>query len=162
MYRQGIFLLPLLLVGCYAPNANPPKLAASGDGSVEASLEPADTAGANYRGPVAAYIKRYFVHPDSLRDVKISTPFAGKLRDRAGSIVCVEMNAKNNAGSYSGLKRTAFLVKDEKVLDSDYDTSVCSNQQLAAWPEMDAGSTSRASRRSDAQANGARKQQGTK
>ena len=34
------------------------------------------------------------------------------------------------------------------------------NQQLAAWPEMDAGS--RASRRGDARGNGARKQQGMK
>ena len=159
MYRPCIFLMPLFLVGCYAPNANPLNPAASARGSAEASLEPAD-AGANYQAPIAAYIKRYFVHPESLRDVKIGAPFSGKLRDRAGSIVCVEMNAKNNTGSYSGPKRTAFLVKDEKVLESDYDTSTCSNQQLAAWPEMDAGS--RASRRGDAPGNGARKQQGMK
>jgi hypothetical protein len=162
MYRLCIFLMPLLLVGCYAPGANPPHPAASEGSRAEVSLAAAGTPGANYQAPIAAYIKRYFVHPESLREVKIGAPFAGKLHDRAGSIVCVELNAMNNAGSYSGLKRTAFLVQDDKVLDSDYDTPICSNQQLAAWPEMEAASAPRTSRRGDAEGNGGRKQQSSK
>lgn len=159
MYRLCIFLMPFLLVGCYAPNANAPKPAAAG-AAAEASLEPADVPRSSYETPVAAYIKRYFVHADSLRAVKIGEPFSGKLHGRPGAIVCVEMDAKNTAGSYTGPKRTAFLVKDEKVIESDYDTPICKDQQLAAWPEMTAGAGSRAGRRSEAQGSAARKQQG--
>lgn len=157
MHRLCVFLMPFLLVGCYAPHANPPKDVSAGD-PVQASLEPVDTGGTNYQVPVAAYIKRYFVHAESLRDVRIGEPFSGKLHGRAGSIVCVEMNAKNKTGSYTGLKRTAFLVEEQKVIESDYDTPVCKNQQLVAWPEMDTGSGPR----STAQGAVARKQQGMK
>lgn len=160
MYRLCIFLMPFLLVGCYAPTANAPKPAAASE-VAEASLEPTDMPRSSYEAPVEAYIKRYFVHADSLRAVKIGEPFSGKLHGRGGSIVCVETDAKNTAGSYTGPKRTAFLVKDEKVIESDYDTSVCKDQQLAAWPEMNAGAGSRASRRGDAQGV-ARKQDGTR
>lgn len=161
MYRWCIFLMPFLLVGCYAPNANAPKPAAAGD-IAEASIQPSDIPRASYQDPVAAYIKRYFVHADSLREVKIGEPFSGKLHGRAGSIVCVEMDGKNTAGSYTGLKRTAFLVKDEKVIESDYDTPACKDQQLAAWPEMNGASASRANGRRDARGGVARKQQGMK
>jgi hypothetical protein len=161
MHRLCIFLLPFLLVGCYAPSANAPQRAASSD-TAEASLQPGDMPRASYDAPVAAYIKRYFVHADALRTVKIGEPFSGKLHGRAGSIVCVEMDAKNTAGAYTGPKRTAFLVKDEKVIESDYDTPLCKDQQLVAWPEMDVGSGSRAGRRGNAPGNVARQQQGMK
>jgi hypothetical protein len=157
MYRLCVFLMPFLLVGCYAPHANPPKEAAAGD-AVAVSLEPTDATGSAYQVPVATYIKRYIVHADSLREVKIGEPFSGKLHGRAGPIVCVEMNAKNKAGSYTGLKRTAFLIEEQKVIESDYDTPVCKNRQLVAWPEMDTGS----SRRGVAEGVVARKQQGMK
>jgi len=149
MYRLSIFVMPLVLFGCNAPHANPPQQA--GGDIVEASLQPTDVAESGYQASVAAYIKRYFVHADSLRAVKIGEPFSGKLHGRVGSIVCVEMDAKNRAGSYTGLKRTAFLVKDQKVIESDYDSSLCRSQQLAAWPEMDIGSASRAGRRDEVQ-----------
>lgn len=158
MFRLCVFLMPFLLLGCYAPSANAPKPAAAGD-VAEATLQPTDIT-KSYQAPVAAYIKRYFVHADSLRGAKIGEPFSGKLHGRAGSIVCVEMDAKNTAGSYTGPKRTGFLVKDEKVIDSDYDTPVCKDQQLAAWLEMNAESASGASRRGAAQGNAARNQQG--
>ena len=164
MYRSSIFLMPLLLVGCYAPNANAPQPTAAAGSVAEASLEPADMPDPAYRAPVAAYIKRYFLHADSLREVKIGTPFAGKLHGRAGSIVCVEMDAKNTAGAYTGLKRTGFLVKDQKVIESDYDTPACRSQKLVAWPEMEAASPSRAIRKDkdNVQSSAARKQQGMK
>ena len=161
MHRLCIFLMPFLLVGCYAPSANAPKPAAAGD-IAEASLQPGDMPRASYEAPVAAYIKRYFVHADSLRAVMISEPFSGKLHGRAGSIVCVEMDAQNTAGTYTGLKRTAFLVKDEKVIESDYNTPLCKDQQLVAWPEMDNGTASRTGRRGNAQGNVAGKQQSMK
>jgi hypothetical protein len=161
MNRLCIFLLPLLLVGCYAPNANAPKPAASSEMAV-ASLQPGDMSRSSYEAPIASYIKRYFVHADSLRAVKIGEPFSGKLHGLAGSIVCAEMDAKNTTGSYTGPKRTAFLVKDETVIESDYDTPLCKDQQLVAWPEMDVGSGSRAGRRGNAPGNVARQQQGMK
>ena len=162
MYRLCIFLTPFLLVGCYAPNANAPK--APAEPSVgETSLQPTDIQRSTYEAPVAAYIKRYFVHADSLRAAKIGEPFPGKLHGRTGSIVCVEMDAKNTAGTYTGPKRTAFLVKDEKVIESDYDTPVCKDKQLAVWPEMNAGPASpRTSQRGNARGNLAQKQQGPK
>jgi len=162
MYRLSIFVMPLVLFGCYAPPANPPQQASAGGSIVEASLQTTDAPESGYQAAVAAYIKRYFVHADSLRAVKIGEPFSGKLHDRGGSIVCVEMDAKNKAGSYTGLKRTAFLVKDQKVIESDYDSSLCQSQQLAAWPEMDVASASRASRRDELQGSVAKKQQSAK
>jgi hypothetical protein len=155
MHRLSIFLMPILLVGC-APDASRPKLASPTGNTVQASIDPPDSRNSNYQAPVAAYIKRYFVHAESLRGVKISEPFSGKLHDRAESIVCVEMDAKNKAGSYTGSKRTAFLVEDDKVIESDYDTPVCRDQQLAAWPEMDTGASPRGV------AQGASKQQSMK
>jgi hypothetical protein len=161
MHRLCIFVMPLLLVGCYAPSANAPKRAAASD-IAEASPSPGDMPKSSYEAPVASYIKRYFVHADSLRAVKIGEPFSGKLHGRAGSIVCVEMDAQNTAGSYTGPKRTAFLVTDGIVIESDYDTPLCKDQQLVAWPEMEVAAGSRTGRRGNAQGNVAHKQQGMK
>jgi hypothetical protein len=155
MHRLCIFLMPFLLVGCYAPNANAPSSSATSD-SAEASLQATDTSRSSYQAPIALYIKRYFVSPESLRSVKISEPFSGKLHGRAGSIVCIEADAKNSSGSYTGLKRTAFLIQGEKVIESEYDTALCKSQQLAAWPEMNNGAGSRTGH----QGNAPRKQQG--
>lgn len=98
----------------------------------------APAAAPDYRAPVAAYIDRYMVNANALRDVKIGQPFAGKANGRSGEIVCVELNAKNRAGKYTGSKRIAFLIQNETVVDSDYQDPICHDQQLAAWPEMDA------------------------
>ena len=85
-----------------------------------------------YKASVAAYIQRYAVDSNSLKMAKISTPFQGSVNGQKGSVVCVEL------GGTSG-NRTAYLLKDNDVTDSEFGARACQGRQLAPWD--DSGST---------------------
>ena len=82
----------------------------------------------HYKASVAAYIKRYAVDANSLKQAKIGTPFPGSVHGQKGSVVCVELD---------GIKadRTAYLLQDDAVIDSEYGADICENQHLAPWNE---------------------------
>lgn len=79
-----------------------------------------------YKASVAAYIKRYAVDKNSLKLAKIGTPFPGAVNGQKGSVVCVELGGM----SYN---RTAYLLKDNHVVDSEFGAPDCQGKQLAPW-----------------------------
>lgn len=102
----------------------------------------------DYKAIIAPYIKYDFFDPHSLRDVSISEPFEGKttvtqgvfripISEKHGWFVCVEMNAKNRSGAYTGLKRWAFFIRDGSIIDQIEEAPVCASEPLTPWPEME-------------------------
>ncbi|HEY3918767.1 MAG TPA: hypothetical protein VGL83_13295 [Stellaceae bacterium] len=84
---------------------------------------------APYKQTLAAYIKRYARDPASLQQAKIGQPFAGTVNGQNGSIVCVEMKGAQGTGAF----RTAYLLQNNRVIDSKYDAPACHDQQLEPW-----------------------------
>ena len=89
----------------------------------------------NYRNIVKAHIERSFFDPYSLRNVSIAGPLKGPL----GWIVCLEANAKNRMGGYTGLQRTSFVINSGKVVDTLTLKSplLCQGMAFTRWPEME-------------------------
>lgn len=92
-----------------------------------------------YRAAIAEQIKQQFFDPYSLRDVSISEPAEGYIAMQQGWVVCVRANGKNRMGAYIGMKDTAFLINNERVIGSDPDFPACSRLSFSPWPELDSG-----------------------
>jgi hypothetical protein len=84
---------------------------------------------APYKTSVAAYIKRYAVDSNSLKLAKIGTPFQGSVNGQKGSVVCVEL------GGLSG-NRTAYLLKGDTVIDSEFGAAACRDKHLDSWDKV--------------------------
>jgi hypothetical protein len=81
---------------------------------------------APYKASVAAYIKRYAVDGNSLKLAKIGTPFEGTVNGQKGSVVCVELGGMSS-------NRTAYLLKDDAVADSEFGAAACRDKHLDPW-----------------------------
>ena len=109
------------------PQSDRPADQAAAPEATEAAATPAKPAAPQaYKASVAAYIKRYAVDKDSLKLAKIGTPFPGSVNGQKGSVVCVELGG----ASYN---RTAYLLKDNHVADSEFGAEACRGKQLAPW-----------------------------
>lgn len=82
-----------------------------------------------YKASVAAYIKRYAVDSDSLKLAKIGTPFQGSVNGQKGSVVCVELGGLSS-------NRTAYLLKDDTVTDSEFGSPACRDKHLEPWDNI--------------------------
>jgi hypothetical protein len=81
---------------------------------------------APYKASIAAYIKRYAVNDNSLNLAKIGTPFQSTVNGQKGSVVCVELGGLSS-------NRTAYLLRDDAVIDSEIGAQACRGKQLAPW-----------------------------
>jgi len=79
-----------------------------------------------YKASIAAYIKRYAVDSSSLKLAKIGTPFQGAVNGQKGSVVCVALGGMSN-------NLTAYLLKDNHVIDSELGAQACQGQHLTPW-----------------------------
>jgi hypothetical protein len=113
-----------------APKANSGDRSGKGAGALPTDASPLqqDNA-APYKASVAAYIKRYAVDDNSLKLAKIGTPFQGSVNGQKGSVVCVEL------GGLSG-NRTAYLLRDNTVIDSEFGAAACRGKQLERWDNV--------------------------
>jgi hypothetical protein len=84
-----------------------------------------------YKALVASYIKRYAVDSSSLKLAKIGTPFQGSVNGQKGSVVCVELGGKSG-------NRTAYLLKENNVVDSEFGAAACQDKKLAPWDNLGA------------------------
>jgi len=84
-----------------------------------------------YKASIAAYIKRYAVDSDSLKQAKIGTPFQGSVNGQKGSVVCVELGGLRQ-------NRTAYLLKDDTVIDSEIGAQACRDKRLESWDNVGA------------------------
>ena len=95
----------------------------------------------NYRAAVKRYIEKTFFDPYSLRSVRLSIPREGHIFFQQGWIVCLEANAKNRFGAYTGLRRTALLIRNDEVIGSSSGERLCDDPTLAfsRWEELGSG-----------------------
>jgi hypothetical protein len=112
--------MALALAGCVTPNAE--------------QIGPFPN---NYKQAVEAYVKESFFDPYSMRDVALSAPQTGHLYFQQGWVVCLQANAKNRMGGYTGMKRTALLINNGKVQQSMPDAPFCQGVSVTPWPEME-------------------------
>jgi len=94
---------------------------------------------ADHKATVEAYIKSSFFDPYSIRDAAISDPLPGIMFYQSGYIVCFQANAKNRMGGYTGLHRTAVLIRGDVVISYLNGDARCYTPEFAmqAWPEME-------------------------
>ncbi|HWE71586.1 MAG TPA: hypothetical protein VG328_00390 [Stellaceae bacterium] len=109
------------------PGADHPGADRSGgdQGADQAAPAPRSAGPQPYRASVAAYIKRYAVNSNSLKLAKIGTPFQGSVNGQKGPVVCVELGATGS--------RTAYLLKDNSVADSEFGAPACHDKKLQPW-----------------------------
>lgn len=79
-----------------------------------------------YKASIGAYVKRYAVNENSLKLAKIGTPFPGTVNGQKGSVVCVELGGLSS-------NRTAYLLRGNAVIDSEFGADACRGKQLAPW-----------------------------
>ena len=120
--KVGLLIVALSLCGCSAPTTQ------------EIGSYPS-----NYREIIKAYINQTYVDPPSIRDVSISTPVPAHDLLLEGWLVCVQANAKNRMGGYTGLETTGYWISRGVVTDSDENEELCGRVTLNPWPEMTAG-----------------------
>jgi hypothetical protein len=112
-----------------APQANSGDQSADQSGAPapdQAAAAPKSSGSPPYKASVAAYIKRYAVDSSSLKLAKIGTPFQGSVNGQKGSVVCVELGGTSN-------NRTAYLLKDNSVVDSEFGAPACHDKKLQPW-----------------------------
>jgi hypothetical protein len=73
---------------------------------------------ADYRELVREAARQAYFDPYSMRDVRIATPREGRVYFDRGWVVCLQANARNRMGAYTGLQYTAFLIRDGRVVNA--------------------------------------------
>jgi hypothetical protein len=92
----------------------------------------------DYKASLTAYIEQTFYDPYSLRSVGVTQLVPGRFGVLgSGWIVCLQANAKNRMGGYTGLQRTSYLFqRDNIVLSGEY-ADACQGVPFLPWPEME-------------------------
>lgn len=106
-------------------------------GCVTANPEQIGPFPTNYEQAVETYVKENFFDPYSMRDVSLSVPQQGHLYFQQGWISCLEANAKNRFGAYTGLKRTALLINNGRVVQSMPDAPLCQQVGVSPWSRLE-------------------------
>ena len=103
----------------------------------------------DYKSTIREHALRSFFDPYSIRDAAISEPVRSHTGEPNGWLVCLEANAKNRMGGYTGLSRTAYYVRAEGQVvgteTGDYGNYICTGRTLtgmrtltfAPWPELE-------------------------
>jgi starvation-inducible outer membrane lipoprotein len=103
-----------------------------------ASVGPAP---ANYKEQVKQYIQRTLFDPYSIRGAAITQPFPKSYGFSNIWAVCVEMNAKNRYGAYTGLQRMGFYFQQGQITNSEVHVvyGFCYDKSLVftPWPEVE-------------------------
>jgi hypothetical protein len=133
--RWVSLIAALALAGCATSQGNAPTEQPSAPTSAAASPAAASAAPTNvpnpdplpknYRALIVEYVKQHYVDPTSIREASIAEPFYGspRLNLYGGPLgyVCVRANAKTRTDIYSGLKTTAYLFHNGKIVDTHRD-----------------------------------------
>lgn len=130
MLRSAAALAMLSLCGCAATTATTEGILASDD----------------MRAAILQNRAKYWKGPDSIRDARISRPFSchgglAHVVSPPNACICVEANARNSFGGYTGLKRYTFLFADLTLVDVLPPRSQDMCDPMAPFPEMNGGVT---------------------
>jgi hypothetical protein len=124
----GIAAASLMLSGCETTTNTP-------ENTVMVTQIPKD-----YRAQAVAYFKRTLKDPYSVRDAQITEPaviFVGLVNGGKAPGVCVQMNAKNSFGAYTGMETFAVAFRNGQLLGVGapvFDT--CTNARWLPFPEL--------------------------
>lgn len=90
---------------------------------------------ANYRAVTASLIRSSLKDPYSVRDARISgvVPLSGVLAGN-GQGVCVEFNAKNSFGAYTGVERHTVMFRNGAA--SSIQDGTCDDGDYGPFPEL--------------------------
>ena len=93
----------------------------------------------DYKETIKAHVLRSYFDPYTIRNVSVSEPRQGHLLFQQGWIVCLEANAKNRMGGYTGLQRTAYLINRGKVVQTASQAALCDDARISytPWPELE-------------------------
>ena len=95
----------------------------------------------DYKMTIRKHVLRSFFDPYSIRDASISEPVISRMGKPDGWLVCLEANAKNRMGGYTGLSRTAYYIRLGGQLEtSSYGNYTCSGTRaltFSPWPELE-------------------------
>ena len=98
----------------------------------------------DYKRTIKLHVLQNFFDPYSIRNASISNPVlprSGWYAD--GWLVCLEVNAKNRMGGYTGLSRTAYFLRlgqgVVRVVESEDGEYYCSDNRIvfSPWPELE-------------------------
>lgn len=107
-------LVILAFVGCAAVNKPTPEQIASAN----YGKYPDD-----YKEIVQRYVSRILIDPDSAKFSEWRGPSQGYWYDYGSTFfgyrICVEVNAKNRMGGYTGRQQYYFLIKDGLIVKTD-------------------------------------------
>lgn len=94
---------------------------------------------ADYKTMIKKHIESKFLDPYSLRNVSISSPVQGITYFQQGWISCVEANAKNRMGGYTGLSKTAFIFRSNTIKAMESNSLYCNKNHLVyeKWIDME-------------------------
>jgi hypothetical protein len=99
------------LIGCATPTAQ--ELASADFGSYPT----------NYEIVIKSYMSTILKDPDSARYNFLNSPksgWSGFGAVKYGYIVCVNINAKNCYGGYTGNRMSYFMIKNDRVIDASH------------------------------------------
>lgn len=85
----------------------------------------------NFKQIIREYVEKSFFDPYSMKSVALSYPTEGHIFFNQGWIVCLQANAKNRFGAYTGLRTTAYLINNYKVTQTMADAPMCQSAQIS-------------------------------
>jgi hypothetical protein len=92
----------------------------------------------DYKASLKAYVAQSFYDPYSLRSIGVTELVPGRFGVLgSGWIVCLQANAKNRMGGYTGLQRTSYLFQGDNIVMSGEYANACEGVPFFPWPEME-------------------------
>lgn len=88
----------------------------------------------NYKQIISEHIEKSFFDPYSMKSVALSGPVQGQIFFNQGWVVCLQANAKNRLGGYTGLQRSAYLINNYKIIQTMANAPMCQAEQLSFFP----------------------------
>lgn len=88
----------------------------------------------NYKSLIIQSVRKDFFDPYSIRSAGLAEPriFVNTV------VVCIEANAKNKLGGYTGLKPTAYVFNYKQLSSHGEETVMCpENVNYRAFPELE-------------------------
>lgn len=121
-------LTALLLTGCATTQQEDPSQKAAEQAWISSLLKSKDSYGAypnDYQNIVKSYMSQQLKDPDSAKYLNFREPKKYlkivNVKNRVailGYSTCVDINAKNSYGGYTGSKRYWFFIRDGNIVDS--------------------------------------------
>lgn len=99
----------------------------------------------NHKRIALEFMRTSLFDPYSVRDARVSFPRWGGPVFTPGWVVCVEANAKNRMGAYTGRQTTALVIKNDRVINTGNEMFCGEGTTFEPFPELEQGGSARQS-----------------